>query len=226
MTWNKSERELMELLDEANTWHPNINLDYEIGQSLPFLDVFLINQNGILSTSTYHKPSAEPYVLPFISDHPRHVFVNIVQDALTRSVRYSSTYRAFEHERQYIKLMLLYDGSVSCIDELHIFLYAYKSIFRYPPTLIEDQFRKIFMEYTSISSFLPYVNDEQQFYRMRENKLGLPTNRQSQVTMDVDNANILFDLTNRKQHAPTEINQKSRATEKRTENKLIVHYTH
>jgi hypothetical protein len=53
MTWNKSEGELRELLDEATTWHPNIKLDYQIGQSLPFLDVFLINQNGILSTSTY-----------------------------------------------------------------------------------------------------------------------------------------------------------------------------
>lgn len=110
MTWNKSERELRELLNAANTWHPNIKLDYQIGQSLPFLDVFLINQNGILSTSTYHKPSAEPYVLPFISDHPRHVFVNIVQGALTRSVRYSSNYEAFEYERRSIKLMLLYNG--------------------------------------------------------------------------------------------------------------------
>ncbi|CAF0897703.1 unnamed protein product [Didymodactylos carnosus] len=64
-------KELRKLLDESNTWHPNIKLDYQIGKSLPFLDVFLTNQNGILSTSIYHKPSAEPYVVPFISDHPR-----------------------------------------------------------------------------------------------------------------------------------------------------------
>ena len=74
MTWNKSEKELRKLLDEANTWHPNIKLDYKIGKSLPFLDVLLTNNNGILSTSVYHKPAAEPYVIPFISDHPRHVF--------------------------------------------------------------------------------------------------------------------------------------------------------
>ena len=116
MTWNKSERELRKLLDEANTWHPNIKLDYQIGPSLPFLDVFLTNQNGILSTSIYHKPSAEPYVVPFISDHPRHVFGNIIQGALTRAVRYSSTFEAFDHERRYIKLMLLYNRSVSSID--------------------------------------------------------------------------------------------------------------
>ena len=121
MTWNKSERELRQLLDEANTWHPNIRLDYQIVLSLPFLDVFLTNQNGILSASIYHKPSAEPYVLPFISDHPRHVFVNIVQGALTRAVRYSSTCEAFENERRYIKLMLSYNGSVSAIYRLNMF---------------------------------------------------------------------------------------------------------
>jgi hypothetical protein len=82
------------------------------------------------------------------------------------------------------------------------------------------------MQYTSISPFLPYVSDEQQFYRMREHSLGLPTNRQSQVEMDVDSTNILTDITNMQQRAPTAINQKSRATEKAKEKKLIVHYTH
>ena len=110
MTWNGSEKELRKLLDEANTWHPNIKLDYKIGKSLPFLDVLLTNHNGILSTSVYHKPAAEPYVTPFISDHPRHVFKNIVQNALTKAVRYSSTNQAFQTEQRYIKLMLLYNG--------------------------------------------------------------------------------------------------------------------
>ncbi|CAF4921684.1 unnamed protein product, partial [Rotaria sp. Silwood2] len=70
MTWNRSEKELRKLLDNANTWHPNIKLDYKIDKSLPFLDVLLTNNNGILLTSVYHKPAAEPYVTPFLSDHP------------------------------------------------------------------------------------------------------------------------------------------------------------
>jgi hypothetical protein len=110
MTWNKSEKELRTLLDEANTWHPNIKLDYKIGQSLPFLDVLLTNNNGLLSTSVYHKPTTEPYVVPFISDHPQHVFSNIIQTVLTRTVRYSSTFDTFNYERRSIKLMLLYNG--------------------------------------------------------------------------------------------------------------------
>ena len=110
MTWNKSEKELIKLLKEANTWHPNIKLDYKISQSLPFLDLLLTNMNGFLFTSVYHKPSAEPYVVPFISDRPQHVFGNIIQTAVTRAIRYSSTFEAFHHERRYIKLMSLYNG--------------------------------------------------------------------------------------------------------------------
>ncbi|CAF1334061.1 unnamed protein product [Rotaria magnacalcarata] len=72
MTWNRSEEELRKLLDDLNTWHLNIKLDYKIGNSLPFLDVQLTNNNGILSTCVYHK------------------------------ARYSSTFEAFNYERQYI----------------------------------------------------------------------------------------------------------------------------
>ena len=110
MTWNGSEETLKTFLDDANTWHSNIKLEYKIGKSLPFLDVLMTNNNGILSTSVYHKTASEPYVTPFISDHPRHVFKNIVKTALTRAMRYSSTLEAFHHERRYITLMLLYNG--------------------------------------------------------------------------------------------------------------------
>ncbi|CAF2093802.1 unnamed protein product, partial [Rotaria magnacalcarata] len=111
MTWNRSEEELRKLLDDVNTWHPNIKLDYKISNSLPFLDVQLTNNNGILSTCVYHKPSAEPYVTPFTSDHPRHVFSNIIKTSIERAIRYSSTFEAFNYERRYIKLMLLYNGN-------------------------------------------------------------------------------------------------------------------
>ncbi|CAF1379607.1 unnamed protein product [Adineta steineri] len=107
MTWNRSEHELRKLLDQAYTWHPNIKLDYKISQSLSFLDFLLTNNNGILSTSYYHKPNAKPYVVPFNSDHPRHVFVNIIKTLLTRAVRYSSTFETFNYERHIPRLLLI-----------------------------------------------------------------------------------------------------------------------
>ncbi|CAF2831392.1 unnamed protein product [Rotaria sp. Silwood2] len=109
-TWNDSQEKLEELLNKLNCHHPNIKLEYKIGQCLPFLDVILSNNNGILSTSVYHKAAAEPYVLPFASDHPHHIFRNIIRAALVRAIRYSSTFEAFNIERRNIRLMLLYNG--------------------------------------------------------------------------------------------------------------------
>ena len=115
MTWNGSEKDLLSLLNEANQWHPNIKLDFKIGKSLPFLDIRVTNDHGTLFTSVYHKPSSEPYVVPFSSDHPRHVFVNVIQNSLAHALRYSSTFEAFDHERRHIKLMFIYNGSVSVL---------------------------------------------------------------------------------------------------------------
>ena len=95
------------MLKEVNNFHPNIKLVSEVGKCITFLDIGSTNDNGILATSVYHKEAAEPYVIPFKSDHPRHTFGNIVQGALARAVRYSSTLKAFDTERRNIKSMLL-----------------------------------------------------------------------------------------------------------------------
>lgn len=60
-----------QVIADANPSHPNIQLQAIIGKSVLFLEARLSNEQGALSTSVYHKPSAEPYVLPFLSDHPR-----------------------------------------------------------------------------------------------------------------------------------------------------------
>ena len=98
------------MLDECNQSHPNIKLVRQLGTSVSFLDVYIENQNGTLVTSVYRKEAAEPYIVPFKSDHPRHVFNNIIDVALTRAIRYSSTLAAFDAERRFIKLILLYNG--------------------------------------------------------------------------------------------------------------------
>ena len=98
------------MLDEANNYHPNIKLVRQVGKSVSFLDVFIENANSTLNTSVYHKEAAEPYVVPFNSDHARNTFSNIIDAALLRAVRYSSTLSIFNEERRLIKLMLLYNG--------------------------------------------------------------------------------------------------------------------
>ncbi|CAF1369208.1 unnamed protein product [Adineta steineri] len=206
MTWNKSEQELKDLLDQANQWHPNIKLDYKISHSLPFLDVLLTNDYGILTTSVYHKPAAEPYVVPFTSDHPRHVFTNIIQTSLARAVRYSSTFKAFHYERRYIKLMLLYNG--------------------YPSTFIENEFNKCFFENQSTSPFLPFIYDEHQFFSKRQKLLGIPTTRQSQTITSAATANINNDQTHEDITPVTLPTANPKTITTTYSNKLFIHYTH
>ncbi|CAF4673625.1 unnamed protein product, partial [Rotaria socialis] len=99
-----------QMLDEANNFHPNIKLVRQIGRSVPFLDVLIENRKGTLTASVYHKEAAEPYVVPFGSDHPGHVFRNTVDTAIARAVRYSTTLFEFEEEIRQMKLMFLYNG--------------------------------------------------------------------------------------------------------------------
>ena len=112
-TSNEPLEKINQMLDEANNLHPNIKLVRQISQSVSFLDLFIENKNGTLVTSVFHKQSAEPYVVPFKSDHPRSIFKNVIDTALTRAIRYSSTLSAFNIERRSIKLTLLYNGFVS-----------------------------------------------------------------------------------------------------------------
>jgi hypothetical protein len=100
------------MLDEANNLYPNIKLVRQLGTSVSFLDLFIENKNGVLATSVYHREAAEPYVVPFKSDHPRHVFSNIIDGALMRAMHYSSTLAAFNEEQRSTKLMLLYNRFV------------------------------------------------------------------------------------------------------------------
>ena len=109
-TSNESLQTINQMLDEANQFHPNIRLVRQIGKSTSFLDLFVENNNGVLVTSVYHKEMFEPYILPFKSDHPRHIFKNIINAALMRAIRYSSTLSTFNTERRTIKLTLLYNG--------------------------------------------------------------------------------------------------------------------
>ncbi|CAF4170696.1 unnamed protein product, partial [Adineta steineri] len=167
-TWNDTKENLEKLLEKLNNHHPNIKLEYKIGQTLPFLDVLLTNNNGTLSTSVYRKPAAEPYVVPFTSDHPHHIFRNIIRTALLRAIRYSSTFVAFNVERRNIRLMLLYNG--------------------YPSTYINKEFHAFFNQfhqYDSYSSILPMITDENQFNAIHNIIAPTTTHKQSQTASDI-----------------------------------------
>ncbi|CAF4815501.1 unnamed protein product [Rotaria sp. Silwood2] len=97
-----------------------------------------------------------------MSDHPRHVFRNVVQTALMRAARYSSKFEVFNHELHRIRLLLLYNS--------------------YPLSYINEQFRRFFLDFMSSSSaLLPLIDNENRYFVLRQKLLAQPTAKQTQV---------------------------------------------
>ncbi|CAF4348904.1 unnamed protein product, partial [Rotaria magnacalcarata] len=120
---NWPERHLNKQIDQWNTLDSNIQLKAEAGQPINFLDIYIENANADLFTKVYHKPSYEPYYLPFNSVHPLHMKKNIPFAMFLRAIRYCSTFKAFLDEREDLRMALLLN--------------------KYPGKFIDNQFNRV-----------------------------------------------------------------------------------
>ena len=136
-----------------------LKLNHTIDTSVNFLDVTITNENGQLRTSIYHKPTAEPYILPYTSDHPRHIHRNIPYAALLRAARICSHVDDFNSERIRIDMSLLLNN--------------------YPPNFITKQFHRFF----HFNNAMPVLNqlNEQVYHRLHQKLLYQPTRREKQL---------------------------------------------
>ncbi|CAF1172443.1 unnamed protein product [Rotaria sordida] len=199
---NESETTLKEWLENANLFHPNIKLTYTISKTVSFLDVLLNNNNGVLVSSVYHKLAAEPCLLSFLSDHPRHVFRNVIQTLLMRAILYPSTFEAFNEERRRIRLTLLLNG--------------------YPSKYINTQFHEFFTKYLSISSsILPLIDNEQQFFIIREKLLAQPSIGQMIVNKRAATITTITQETSVQAHIKT-----LKYDDETFRNNIFIHCTH
>ena len=107
MTTNLSTDAIQKELQKAQNKDINIKIDYKLDLCVDYLDVAVKNENGHLRTSIFHKPSAEPYILPYTSDHPHHMHRNIPYEALMRAAGLCSNVHDFDMERIRIDLALL-----------------------------------------------------------------------------------------------------------------------
>lgn len=129
MTTNSLLNRINRLLDQANDKDHNIRITSAIGSSVEFLDACVNNSQGQLKTTVFHKPAAEPYIVPFLSDHPRRIHRNVIRGALFRTVRLCSDVQDFDKERLNIELMFLLNG--------------------YPPGFITYHFKRFFEQYNA-----------------------------------------------------------------------------
>ncbi len=123
----ETSKDLLEgLVRHWNRIDVNIKLSAEISHSVNFLDVSIENIDGHLKTSVFHKPSHEPYFLPFDSAHAMFIKRNIPYGAIIRAIRYSSDIVSFSKEETHITLALLLNG--------------------YPLKVIQGQYEKAFSD--------------------------------------------------------------------------------
>ncbi|CAF1349824.1 unnamed protein product [Adineta steineri] len=107
MTTNQSLDDIRIVLEKAKHKDINIEIECTIASTVNYLDVITTNEEGQLKTTVYHKPTAEPYYLPYRSDHPHKYHRNIPYSALTRAARLCSNVHDFNLERLRIEMSLL-----------------------------------------------------------------------------------------------------------------------
>ena len=107
MTTNQTSLEISIVLEKAQNKDANIKIRSAIDTTVHFLDVTIINETGHLRTAIYHKPTTEPYILPYTSDHPVHIRRNISYAALLRAARLCSHVEDFNNECIRIDISLL-----------------------------------------------------------------------------------------------------------------------
>ena len=217
---------MIKLLDEANRWHANIKLDYKIGRCLPFLDLLVMNQNGILSTSVYHKPAAEPYIVPFISDHPRHVFGNVIQTSLARAIRYSSIFETYQSGTAQCQTDIIIQWVSISDDHAKVIVYIDVVLLSYPSSFIEKEFQNFYRKYIQQTPFLPFIPNEKQFILIRTNIKHQPTPQQSTAMISARRADTPNHPTNGKPIQSKETPKGSEKNDDKNASKLIVHYIH
>ncbi|CAM4973025.1 unnamed protein product [Rotaria socialis] len=159
MTTNVNIDEITALLDKVQHNDPNIKITPTIAETVHFLDLTIMNENGHLRTFVYHKPSADPYYLPYTSDHPHQIHRNIPYTALLRAARFCSNLNDFHLERIRIELTLLLN--------------------QYPPKMLSNQFQRFF-QMNKADQLIKNL-DQNMYYLLHKHVLYSQTKRKSTI---------------------------------------------
>ena len=161
MTTNAAVEDIHRQIERTAQKDVDIKINYEIDSSVNFLDVQIMNQDGQLRTKIHHKPAAEPYVLPYRSDHPRHIHKNIVYAAILRAARICSHFEDFNKGIVRSDISFLLNG--------------------YPPHFIWNKFDRLFRS-TNFDILLKPM--DQSTYRLFHRLLlNQPTKRETKIKL-------------------------------------------
>lgn len=96
--WGGGIDKLMEYQTYLNTLIPDIEITFEFSTTeIPFLDVLLYNENNVIKTRTYFKPTDTHQLLHTTSHHPKHTCRGILKSQFIRFKRLSSTFKDYNN---------------------------------------------------------------------------------------------------------------------------------
>ena len=201
MTCNESTDTMHQLLQRENNKDVNICIDYQLRESVEFLDVLIENDHGQLKTSVFRKPAVEPYILPYISDHPHHTHSNTIDTALLRAIRLCSNVDTFHDEQLNVEIALLLNG--------------------YPPKFINHHLKQFFHNHNAVSIYTKFDNESYQ--KLHEKLLSQSIqNNNKFLSSDKEYA---YEQRQQAQERSTTIEKNESTTKKSIKQKeLIIHY--
>ena len=111
MIWTEGEETLNEFLTHCNNQNKHIQFEQTISMnSIPFLDVSVILENGKLTTDLYSKPIDKHQYLYSTSCHPKHTKTSLPYCLALRLRRICSTDTLFQKRTREMKHHLLQRG--------------------------------------------------------------------------------------------------------------------
>ena len=109
--WTQGEEKLTEVFNHCNTFDPHIKFEQTTSTTnIPFLDVQVINDKGMISTDLYTKPTDTQQYLNWTSCHPRHTKTSIPYSLALRLRRICSNDQFFEKRARELQNVLLERG--------------------------------------------------------------------------------------------------------------------
>ena len=111
MIWTAGEEQLQEFLQWINQYHNTIKFTWDWSRkNVNYLDVQVINNNGVIETDLYTKPTGKYQYLFHTSCHPKGCKKSVPYAQALRLRRICSTSAAFEHRAADLTKYLVYRG--------------------------------------------------------------------------------------------------------------------
>lgn len=152
-------------LTELNKKDSNMQITWERGKEINYLDITVKIETPNFRTTVYRKLAAQPYVLPFHSAHPKHIIKNIPYAAALRATRICSHPDDLQQELLNIRITLLLN--------------------KYPPHFIDKQVARFYKELTGDESPEKLLTEKHKEYR--ETVLNLAWNKKDKRKLDFNN---------------------------------------